>query len=90
MWSPRRVAERYLRLIAGDVPADWRFDPREIEYLHGGALPEARARALIAAVVAQGGPAALQVGDKPVLERRLREFARARADTTAHACSASS
>jgi len=34
-WNPKRVAERYLRLIDGDVPEDWYADPQTITYLLG-------------------------------------------------------
>jgi hypothetical protein len=76
-WSVPRVAERYLRLLTGDVPATWRFDPGDatFRYVHGCALPEHRARGLVADVVRLGGRAALQVGDKPELERALLAFA---------------
>jgi hypothetical protein len=76
-WSVPCVAERYLRLLTGDVPATWRFDPGDasFRYVHGCALPEHRARGLVADVVRLGGRAALQVGDKPELERALLAFA---------------
>lgn len=73
--TPRRVAERYLRLIRGAVPPEWLFDPREIGYVHGCGLPEDRARERVAAVLAEAGPAGLCVSDKPGLERRLVAFA---------------
>lgn len=74
-WSPAEVARRYLRLIAGDVPAEWLCDPAGIRYVHGALLPEAQGRAMIRDIVELGGPAALQVSDKPELERRLVAFA---------------
>ena len=66
-WAPRRVAERFVRLFADDVPPEWLFDPHEVRYVFGGALPEARSRELVAAVVAHAGPSALQLDDKPAL-----------------------
>ncbi len=75
-WSPRQVAARYLRLIEGPPPADWLLDPRAIRLVHGACLDEANARSLIRAVVEAGGVAALQLSDKPALERMLLEFAR--------------
>jgi hypothetical protein len=89
-WSPRRVAERFVRLFDGDVPAEWLFDPREVRYAHGCAVAEVRARALVRDVVALGGAAALQVVDKPDLEAALLDFARGRRDVPAAVCSSSS
>lgn len=74
--TPRAVAERYLRLLEGTVPPEWTFDPREIRYLHGMGLPEARAREMVRAVVEAAGPEGLCLSDKPELERLLLEFAR--------------
>jgi hypothetical protein len=74
-WRQRDVAGRYLRLFAADIPAEWLCDPRAVRYVHGNGLPEARVRELVTAVVSFGGPAALQVGDKPELERALLDLA---------------
>jgi glycosyltransferase involved in cell wall biosynthesis len=74
-WAPRRVAERYLQIIHGPIPAAWLCDPREIRYTHGVGMPAARARDLIGAVLRAGGRAALQLGDKPALEQLVIDFA---------------
>lgn len=68
-WSARAIAEKYVRIARGDVPAEWLVDPREIRYWHGACLPESRARELIGGVVGEGGVPALQLADKPELER---------------------
>lgn len=78
-WSPREVASRYLRIAAGDVPAEWLRDPRTIDYWQGAGLPEDRVRALIRAFVDEGGPGALEVADKPELERELLALAQSSA-----------
>lgn len=75
-WHPKKVAERYLRLIEGDIPQEWLYDPRDIRYVHGGCLPEWRVKELVRQVIEQGGVEALQLSDKPALERHLVEFSR--------------
>jgi len=74
-WSPGAVAGRFQQMIEGSVPRTWLFDPRDLRYVHGGGVSEERARELIAGVLQVGGRGALQVGDKPELERMLIEFA---------------
>lgn len=74
-WSARAVAERYLRIIRGDIPQDWLFDPKNICYVFGAGLPEEKVKTLIQSVIKAGGKEALQVADKPELERALVEFA---------------
>ncbi len=75
MWSPEQVAARYLRLLEGDIPAEWMYEPAGIRYVHGCGLPEDRARELVATVLEVGGTAALQINDKPELEAAFVEFA---------------
>jgi hypothetical protein len=74
--APEAVAGRLLRVLRGDIPPEWVFDPRELRYVHGACLDEGRTRELIRAFVDYGGPGALQVDDKPALRASLLEFAR--------------
>ena len=76
-WRPEQVAQRYLRIIAGDVPPDWMRDPRDLRYVAGWGLDVARVAATVRRVIDDEGVAALQVTDKPLLEQRLVELARA-------------
>jgi hypothetical protein len=74
-WTARSVAERYVHLIADDVPADWYFDPREITYLHGWGMRDAEVQGLIQELLDRCGTDALQLRDKPVLQERFVSFA---------------
>lgn len=69
------VAERYLRLLAGERPPEWMCDPSEVRYVHGVGLTEERAREIVAGVIAVGGASALQIDDKPDLVRTFVQFA---------------
>jgi len=77
-WAPKKIAERYLKIIDGEVPADLMFDPRSLGYVRGVGLEEERARELVAAVLARGGRKALQLADKPELEQRFVDFGEGR------------
>lgn len=74
-YGPQRVASRYLRLIEGNIPREWLYDPMDIRYLHGCGIPESRARELVRAVIQKGGVAALQLDDKPELRDMFVAFA---------------
>lgn len=74
-WTSRNVAERYVRIARGDVPADWLYDPRKVCYVYGAGISKDQARALIRSVIEIGGKESLQVSDKPLLEKQLVEFA---------------
>lgn len=74
-WQPQLLAERFLRLIKGDVPADWLFAPRDITYLHGWGVAEDRLRHSLAEFIEFGGVGALQLADKPQLEQAIVNFA---------------
>ena len=83
-WQPRLLAEKFLSLITGIAPADWFFDPKDIVYFHGWGVSEERLRQRLGELIAHCGICALQLADKPALERAVVEFARAplRAITT--------
>jgi hypothetical protein len=74
-WSACSVAERYMRMIEGEIPEDWYHDPRDIRYLHGWGLQESQARKLVRSVIDFGGIDALQIADKPDLVQRFYRFA---------------
>ena len=76
-WEARRLAERFLVLISGSVPADWFFDPQDITYFHGWGVSEERLRHALAEFIGHFGVAALQLTDKPALETSLVRFASA-------------
>jgi hypothetical protein len=75
-WSAVAVADRFVRLIKGDVPAEWWVDPRAISYFHGWGLPSSRLQEVVREMTAFGGTQALALTDKPVLTSRLLEFCR--------------
>lgn len=74
--TPRAVAERLLRLATGEAPANWFFDPKDIHYYQGFGFPKDGAKKAICRLVEHGGVEALQVSDKPELERRLITFSK--------------
>ncbi len=73
-WMPAQVAARYLQLIKGDIPEEWWCDPKDTRYLHGF-LPEWRAKEMVHGLVEHYGAEALQLHDKPPLEKAFLEFA---------------
>lgn len=74
-WTATRVAERFLRVIEGDVPADWLYDPHDIRFFHGAGVAEARLLPFVRAYIAHYGRAGLYLSDKPEVEQALLDFA---------------
>jgi hypothetical protein len=54
----------YLRLIKGDVPQDWFYDPYQIRCLHGCRLLEEKAKRIIGIFIAVAGRRAFYLEDK--------------------------
>ena len=54
--APEAVAERLLRVLRGDIPREWVFDPRELRYVRGACLDEARTRSSSARSSTTAGP----------------------------------
>lgn len=74
-WAPERVAQRFIDLIEGKIPDDWWLDPQEIRYVQGCGMPERHARYLVKELIERYGTEALQLSDKPDVERAFVEFA---------------
>jgi hypothetical protein len=72
-WQRRAIAERMLRLVRGDVPDSWLFDPHDLRAFHGVGLDADALRRRVAAVVRYGGPRALLMDDKPALLEAMLE-----------------
>jgi len=83
-WAPQKIALKYLQLIENNIPADWWYDPNKITYVHGAGLPEKRAQEVIRMLIETGGKKALQLSDKPYLEKLIVEFAYSLNLTTLH------
>jgi len=73
-WSRDVVAGRYLRLLSGDVPNSWWYDPADIRYVHGAAIPEKHARRLVATMVENYGPSSLQISENEGLVKAFVRF----------------
>jgi glycosyltransferase involved in cell wall biosynthesis len=76
-WSAKKVAQHYLMLIDGNLPREWLYDPRNIRYLHGCGLSEAKVKNIIAAFLKTGGRKSLCLSDKPELEEIFVQFSSA-------------
>ena len=74
-WACRAVAERYLMLLNGQVRSDWWFDPANITYVGGFAMPLSHIAHLLARLIGSLGVEVLQVSDKPFLRQALVELA---------------
>lgn len=74
-WACKVVAERYLALLKGRPDQGWWFDPASITYVGGCGMPLENTAKLVALIVDRYGRKALQVGDKPALEKALVELA---------------
>ncbi|MGV8059409.1 MAG: glycosyltransferase [Smithellaceae bacterium] len=73
-WSAIKVARHYLQLINENFPGEWLYDPRNIRYLHGCGLSEAKAKKIIAAFLKTGGRKSLCLSDKPELVEMFVRF----------------
>jgi hypothetical protein len=63
-----------MRLINGNVPGNWYFDPHTTHYLHGWGLPEQRLKRILKNIIKTYGVESLQLSDKKELEKEILEF----------------
>ena len=76
-WSPVSAAGRYLRIIDGDVPDDWRWDPVRQRYLYGWGMPRDVVASTVRGVLGTAGLEGLGLPKAPQLAARLSETAAA-------------
>ena len=76
-WTPAAVAGRYLRIIDGSVPEDWRWDPAAQRYLYGWGMDRQRVASVIRELIAREGSGALGLGHNADLQARILEIANA-------------
>jgi hypothetical protein len=69
--SSRAVASKMLKLIRGEAPKYWFFDPKSIEYVHGAGATREAIAGQIGRLVRQRGAHALELDDKPKLRAAL-------------------
>jgi hypothetical protein len=75
-WDCGQVAQRVLRLLQGERPQTWCYDPSRVSYLAGCGLTAEAARERVRTLLAYGGPSALHLSDKPALEAAFIAWAR--------------
>jgi hypothetical protein len=71
--DPLVVARRFARVLEGDVPAAWLYDPAGLRHVGGFGSP-AVLRRTVRALVSAHGTSALWLDDKPELRRLVVEF----------------
>jgi hypothetical protein len=74
-WSQAAFAERFARVIAGDIPADWWVRPEDVRHLYGAGIEECEVKCLVAAMTARFGPDSLQLDHIPKLRDSLTSAA---------------
>ncbi len=77
-WSPKRVAARILKLISGEIPQEWLFDPREITYVHGWGFPVETQRAYLREIMKHHPLTSFGISDKPKLMAAIAKFCESR------------
>lgn len=74
-WSADKIAEKYEKLIQGNIPENWLMDPKEISYIHGYGLPEEKLKSILKEIIEKYGAPALCLSHRPDLERKFLDFA---------------
>lgn len=68
-WRAEVVAKHYLSLVDSKLGKEWFFDPNKIRYVYGGGISKGRLKENIKSLINDWGLEALQLKDKPELEK---------------------
>lgn len=71
-WLPEEVGKRLLRVIAGDIPAEWIVDPAKLTYAHGWGMSEAAVRGVLRRMIADEGFESLQLAPDSSVASSIR------------------
>lgn len=74
-WSANEIAGRYIRLIHGDIPDEWWFNPKDVVYVYGCGQSVFRTKDNIRKLVKQYGVKSLLLSDRPDLEKAFLQLA---------------
>ena len=73
-WNPTVVAKRFLRIIQGDIPADWFYDSAsDLPFTGGWGMPQSTRSKVLQNYINTLGPQALGWEGKPLLIDALQE-----------------
>lgn len=74
-YAPRKVASRWLTMIAGHLPPEAYYNPADLRYPYGCALSLLQLRESVASVLREAGREALCLSDKPELAAAVAAIA---------------
>lgn len=74
-WSYLKIAERFVKIFAGDVPAEWFVFADQISYFHGFGVSEELVKKSLLSLIQKQGISALQLDDKKILRDAFLRFA---------------
>lgn len=75
-WALPAIAARYLRLVSGDIPADWWSRPADVTYASGWGLPHEELARALRILIGEMGPDATQLPPASPVRRQLLDMAR--------------
>ena len=73
----RRIAERWLRLLDGQIEEEWTFEAEQVDEVFFGFAPPATVQRFVLRLISRAGVGALALQHRPRLESEIVAFARA-------------
>lgn len=73
-WVASEVANKYLRMIEGDVPEDWLFDPTRVDYMFGCAIEDKEVISNFKLQVENFGIESLMLKHRPEIEQKVLQY----------------
>ena len=73
-WVASEVASKYLRIIEGDIPEDWMFDPTKVNYMFGCAIEDKEVISNFKLQVDNFGIESLMLKHRPDIEQKVLEY----------------
>jgi hypothetical protein len=74
-WECQTIAEKYLRILRKDIPANWMYHPSRISHFAGYGIDTIMLKSFLKTYLNDFGTDGLFLDDKPELKRQIEQFA---------------
>ncbi len=73
-WNYLNISKKIDRIINDNIENHWYYDPNETEYIYGAGINISSLRYILTKIISNYGIGALQLSDKPKLEKKFLDF----------------
>jgi glycosyltransferase involved in cell wall biosynthesis len=75
-WQAQTVAEKFMKILSGNISEEWFYEPSDLTYIYGMGAPLEHTKKIVRELIFKYGISSLKLEDKPQMEQAFLEFIR--------------